>query len=227
MKENADYDFLSKIETSILERIETSTEENLDRAAIVNAELFYIEPFKDEKFYDENLKALALKYIEGLNIQKDSLKKEFEYEYQIGWQKGLVMRYEVLNELYENYDLLKDNSKFVAIYISGLNDEKAFLTAFEEIEMDLSSQKGMTDDTYWKYDGTYLTCTFKNNTKYSYGTVWEITYFDANETIVGNESTLVENIKPGNSYVVSFYVPNPDETDHYAFNNYYTDVKLR
>ena len=223
MKKKADYDFLSKIETSILERMETTSDGDFDRSTVVNAELFHIESFVNEEFYDSKLKELALKYIEGLNIQKEALNKELEYEYQIDWQKGIVMRYEVLNELYEEYEFLKDNSQFVATYVSGLEEQQNLLEAYEAIEKDLTSQT--SDDMEWDYDGVNLNHTFKNNTEYGYSTVWDITYYDENDTIVGTESTYIENVKSGNSYVVSFYVPNPEKVDHYTWSNYYTDVK--
>jgi len=223
MKKNADNEFLSKIETSILERIETISDDTFDRATVVNAELFHLESFAEKKFYDEELKELANKYIEGLNIQKEALGKDLEYEYQIDWQKGIVMRYEVLNKLHEEYGFLKDNSQFVATYVSGLAEQQKLLKAYETIEKDLSSQN--TKDMTWEFDGVNITHTFKNNTEYSFSSIWEITYYDANNTIVGTESTYVENIKAGNSYLVSFFVPNPEKVDHYSWHNYYAEVK--
>lgn len=74
MDEKADNEFLAKIEESILGRMKTSNDK--DYATLVNTELTLLAGFKEKEFYDSELKRLAEKYIEGLNIQKDALKKQ-------------------------------------------------------------------------------------------------------------------------------------------------------
>lgn len=224
MRENSDYEFLQKMEESIKERMETTSNENFDRSSVVNTELAHLEQFKDKTFYDPELKKLADKYIEGLNIQKEALKKEFEYEYQIEWQRGIVCRFDVLKSLYENYGFMKDDAKFIGTYVSKCDDERKLLEAYEAIEKDLDTQIQATKNQ-WYFDGIELSLTFKNNTKYEYSTCFEFAFFDSKGTKIGSNVDIIENIKPGSSYVVSVYVPNASRLDHHTFNNFYRDVK--
>ncbi len=225
MSENADNDFLKKIEESILNRLSTTRKEDADYKTLVNTELAYVEQFKDKTFYDKELKALADKYIEGLNIQKEALKKEYVYEYQIDWQKGLVYRCEVLKALHDKYNFLTDNADFIGTYVSQYEDQKTLLEAYYAIEKDIDSQIN-ADNFKWNFDGYEFSCTVKNNTEYEYSTTFGIKFYDSNGTMYESDETYIENIKPGSSYVVSFVLEDSNRCDHYAWHNYYDDVKI-
>lgn len=224
MRENADYDFLKKIEESILNRMETNKKEDVDRTTLVNTELAFVEGFKEKTFYDENLKALANKYIEGLSIQKEALKKEYIYEYQIEWQKGIVYRYEVLKALYENYNFLTENNDFIGTYVSQYEDEKELFNAYNAIEKDLDSQLN-ADDFKWGLKDYEFYCTIKNNTQYEYSTAFVVNFLDSKGIMYESNETYIENIKPGSSYVVSVYISNPDKLHSFEWYNYYGDIK--
>ena len=218
--EKNDTDFLSKIEESVLGRMKSMSEENYDRKSIVTEELNNMLPFENKEFSDTELKNLALKYIEGLKHQKESSEAEFDIE----WQKGIVICYGVLNDLYGKYDFLKDNTEFVDAYITSYEEQQKLLTALELIDKDLNSQ--VSDNMYGDYDGKNINFDFKNNTEYTFSMQWEITYFDTKETIVGTETAIVDNIEANSNYKVSFYVPYPNLTDHYTISGNYTDIKF-
>ena len=225
MRSHADYKFLEKLEQSVLERLETTSTENFDRSAVVNTELSYVGKFKNEEFYDSELKKIAKKYIKGLNIQKDSLKKEFEYEYQIEWQRGIVYRFEALKEAYENYDFLKDNDKFIGTYISRYEDEKKLLEAYDAIEKDIGEQT-KNEDFLWHLErDNEFHCTIKNNTKYTYSTVFEVFFYDKNKVQFDSATAYVENIRPNTSYKVSVYLSDSYKLEDFGWSNYYSDVK--
>lgn len=224
MSTHADYDFLKKLEQSILERMETTSSENFDRTSIVNTELSHLESFKDKEFYDAELKKIAEKYIKGLETQKESLSKEYEYEYQIEWQRGIVYRYEALKEAYDKYGFLKDNNKFVGTYISRYEDEKNLLEAYDAIEEDIGTQT-KSEDFSWYYDDYEFYCTIKNNTDYTYSTVFEIFFYDEDNVQFDSGTAYIENIKPNSSYKVSFYLSNPNNLHEFTWYNYYDDVK--
>lgn len=225
MSVNADYDFLEKLEQSILDRMETTSTENFDRSAVVNTELSYVGSFIDKDFYDKELKEIAEKYIKGLNIQKDSLNKEYEYEYQIEWQRGTVYRFEALKEAYEKYGFLNDNDKFIGTYISRYEETKKLLEAYDAIEKDISEQT--KDENFkWYYDDYEFYCTIKNNTEYTFSTVFEVFFYDENKVQFDSSTAYVENIKPNTSYKVSVYFDDPDKLTEFAWYNYYSDVKF-
>ena len=226
MSENADNDFLKKMEESILNRLATTRKEDADYKTLVNTELAYVEKFKDETFYDKELKKLADKYIEGLNIQKEALKKEFIYEYQIEWQKGLVYRCEVLKALHDNYNFLTDNADFIGTYVSQYEDHKTLLDAYYAIEEDIAAQFSNVDHNMWTLGDDEFYCTLKNNTKYEYSTTFVVDFFDSNGIMFESSETYIENIKPGSSYVVSLYIEDSYRLETFHWSNYYDDVKI-
>lgn len=223
MTENADYEFLAALEKSILDRLDSVSNTNYDNATVVNTELVYVEKFQDATFYDSELSVLANKYIEGLHIQKEALKKENAYEVQIEWQRGLVYRYEVLYDLFENYDFLADNTEFVGTYVSACADQRALLDAYDAIEADIGTQT-TAEDFMWWIDGNEFYCTLVNNTEYKFSTIFEIAFIDVDGVIFEEASAYIENITAGSSYKVSFYVSNPDQIDAVRWINYYDEV---
>ena len=224
MNENADYDFLAAIEESILDRLETSSSGTSNYASLVNTELSYLEEFADATFYDDELKSIAEKYIEGLYLQKEALSAEYEFEYQSNWYRGKVYREEALVALYENYDFLTDNNDFIASYIYQYEDDLAFITAFDVIEEDIDNQLG--DGIDWTiYTDTgeaffYVT----NNTEYTYSTVFDLLIYDSDNVLIESDSVLIESIAPGVTYEVSWYISDPDEAMYMSWSNYYTDI---
>ena len=221
---SVDNEFLAAIETAVLERMDNSATTNQARRVAIDAELYQITPFADKEFLDTELKKLANQYIEGLELQREASEAEFDYEDRITWYEGIVTCYEVLNTLHQNYDFLSDNSKFIANYVLQLNEMQALLTAYRTVNEDLSQQ--CAGELINDFDGTNMSLTFSNNTKYEFSTIWKITYFDKNGDAVGTASAEVENIGAGQNYTVYFYVPFPDKTDRWEFDMYFTSVIL-
>lgn len=223
MSENADNDFLSALEVSVLDRINSVSNENYDNKTVVNTELVYVEEYKDATFFDENLKTLAIKYIDGLNMQKDALGNDNFSEVQIEWQKGIVARYEVLRDLYEQYDFLSDNTDFIAIYVSACEDQQNLLRAYEALDDDIASQMN-SDSFQWYISGNKVYWTLKNNTNYTYSTTFNITLYDANNVVFDEATDFIENIPAGSSYTVSFYVSDSGRIGSFDWNNYYDAI---
>ncbi|MBR5280507.1 MAG: tetratricopeptide repeat protein [Clostridia bacterium] len=226
MTENADYAFLADIEKSLLGRMEATKTENFERDTIVNTELAYVEKYADKTFYDANLKAIAEKYIEGLKVQKEALKKESKWEYQIEWQKGIVLRYEALNELYKNYDFLTDNADFIGTYIADLEDQQHILNGYNAIEADLTEQM-TADDFQWKLSkgGYNIYCTLKNNTEYTFGLFIDVSFYDSDKVLFETNTGYVEEVKPGESYVLEVYISDADRVENFGWTTYYDYVK--
>lgn len=128
---------------------------------------------------------------------------------------------------------MNDSADFVAAYVRQCDAAKALLTAYEEIENDLEAQISASDFDftldYAGYDSGYFSCTLKNNTQYTYSTVFEFSFLTPDNTIFYSNDSLIEDIQPGNSYIVSVYVDFsncPDPTFNYTWNNYYTDIQF-
>lgn len=225
MIENADYAFLIDIEAAVLNRIKMNTQEDYDNTSIVNTELGYLEKYSEQTFYDLTLKALAEKYIEGLHTQKGALDEALMSDMQIEWQRGIVSRYEVLRDLYDNYGFLRDNQNFYGIYVANCERMQNLLTAYHELEADIAQQTD-TEDFHWYIDGSKVYCTLKNNTKYQYSTAFELTIADSDDVVIAHQTVYVDNINPDETYQVIAYVNDPQNVAGLDWNNYYTDVKL-
>ena len=230
MTTNADYDFLSALETSVLDRMVTT---ETDFSKLVRTELAYLERFSNMTFYDARLKELADLYLKGLHAQKDALEEEYEADYQIGWQAGLVYRYESLKLLYEEYEFLADNKDFIATYVMNYEPQKDLLDAYRAIEDDIHAQTSSADfdfgcDFSYTGDSGTVYCTLKNNTPHTYSTVFEFSFLSGDNTLFYSNTAYIENIKPGSSYVVEVYVDFTHcatEDFIWNWNNYYYDVQ--
>lgn len=107
-----DCDFLLAMEKSVVERMEEP--DDADYSTLVDTELSYLEEFENKDFGNAKIESYYEDYIDGLNTQKDSLKEEGIYDYQHGWQEGMIQRFEALDGLYNDFSFLKNNKKFVA-----------------------------------------------------------------------------------------------------------------
>lgn len=224
MNENADYAFLADIESSVVGRL--GAPDGANRVQLVNTELAYLEKYSDKTFYDDELKEIADKYIEGLYVQRDALKKDETWEYQIEWQKGIVLRYEALNKLYTNYNFLSDNAEFVGVYVVGLNDQQYILDAYNAIEADLTKQMNTEDFTwYLSKSGYNIYCTLKNNTEYTFGLFIDISFYDADGVMFESNTGYVEEVRPGDSYVLEVYISDADRVENFVWTTYYDYVK--
>ena len=221
MSEKADFAFLASLEESISRRMEINANESSDLRTLVTTELAYVEKYSGEEFYDSQLKSLAQKYINGLDRQLEALDEEYKADEQLEWQKGLVDRYEVLNELYEKYNFMEENKDFVGTYVAQLDNMKDLLTARQSIFTDLITKQMQAVE--WSYKNQYLSGTFKNNTKYAYTVTFECTFYGKNDTILDTRLVTIDAIKPRDSYIVTVYVANPSKTDWWNITDYSID----
>lgn len=224
MTENADYAFLADIESSVLGRL--NAPDGSDRNQLVNTELAYLEKYSEKTFYDAELKALADKYIEGLHVQKEALKKDARWEYQIEWQKGIVLRYEALTDLHNKYDFLSDNAEFIGAYVAEVENQRHILNGYNAIEADLTEQMNAEDFTWKLSKGGYnIYCTLKNNTEYTFGLFIDVSFYDADKVLFETNTGYVEEVKPGESYVLEVYISDADRVENFGWTTYYDYVK--
>lgn len=230
MTTNADYDFLAALEKSVSERM--AKPDDADRSILVNTEFAYLGKFENATFYDDTIKELSALYLKGLHEQEEALKSEIQSDYQVAWQQGIVHRYEALKRLYEEYEFMADNMDFVGTYVMKYDSQKGLLDAYIAIEADISAQTSVEDlpiDFKFSNKQGTMSYTLVNNTAYTFSTVFEYTFLSDDGTIFYNSNAYIENIKPGNSYVVSIYIDGKNcKTNNFnwEWNNYYTDVQL-
>ena len=203
----ADTDFLDAIEKSIIKRQEL-IEENYDEKAIIKTELTYLEDFYTQKFYDAELQANAQLYITALNTQLSSLDSKFIASTKI-WMKNQVQRYAVLNYLYDKYDLLANDTKFIATYVDETESIELELQALEKIEADINKQFDEIETI--NFSGNTASVPVKNNTAYKYNIFVQLTYYDKNDKFIGEDFGTVFDIAPNKKVTVK--VPCPSNWD--------------
>lgn len=226
MTENADYAFLADIEASILGRMETTKTDNFERSTVVNTELAYVDKYSEKPFYDETLKEIADKYIEGLHVQKEALQKDATWEYQIEWQKGVVLRYEALVDLYNKYDFLSENAEFIGAYVAELENQQHILNGYNAVEADLTKQM-TAEDFEWNLSqsGYNVYCTLKNNTEYTFGLFIDMSFKDEDGIIFETNTGYAPEVKPNDTYVLEVYISDADRVANFDWNTYYEYVK--
>ena len=227
--EKADYAFLADLEEAIVRRMEMNAKENTDYLTLVTTELAFVEQYYGAEFYDVDLQKLAVKYIDGLYGQKDALSLEDKWLLDIAWREGTVERYEALNSLYEQYDFMKDNSDFIGTYVAQLDRVKIELAGYKAIEEDVGKQIDELADNggILKYKSPYLWTQMTNNTEYTFDLVYNLRLCDKNDITYKTTSTVLRDIKPGETYQVQFYVTSKEirSLASYWYETYYENIR--
>lgn len=207
------------MEASILDRMKSSSEETKDLLTLVNTEISFLSKFEKSGLRDERLDNLFKKYMDGLKVQKDALGETYYGDYQREWIDGKVMRMEVLRVLYDEYSFLSEDRDFVARYIAGYESDKLVRDGYFAVMDDIWEQRGdgfellYFEDTFgWK---------MKNNTEFTFSIVWEVNLKD-DDTIRDSDIYTVENVEPGQSYIVEFWWP--DYNFNFDWQFYFTDM---
>lgn len=221
-KLRTDQQFSKDLKKSI--RWRQKHKDDTDWATLVDAELAKLEKYHSADFSSETVKNSCTKYLEGLDTQKAALGEAFKSDEQIEWQKGMVLRYEALGELYKETGFLATDDDFVANYIAGLDKEKKLLAALEALEADIDSQTDRiaNEETWTDYSVSFEV---ENNTDYQFDTAWECSLKNESGTVTENSTCQIDNVKPRSRYTVTFYFTNPDSGyGGFDWNNYYTDI---
>lgn len=221
-KLRTDQQFSKDLKKSI--RWRQKHKDDTDWATLVDAELAKLEKYRSADFSSETVKNSCTKYLEGLDTQKAALGEAFKSDEQIEWQKGMVLRYEALGELYKETGFLATDDDFVANYIAGLDKEKKLLAALEALEADIDSQTDRiaNEETWTDYSVSFEV---ENNTDYQFDTAWECSLKNESGTVTENSTCQIDNVMPRSRYTVTFYFTNPDSGyGGFDWNNYYTDI---
>lgn len=208
MHEKSDYDFLNTMSESIMKRYEKA-ENGGTVEDCVDLEIEMLGKFKNAEFFDKDLQALALSYIEGLEIEKESITLDQGFQ-QLRKQEGTAKRFATLKSLTDNYGLLEDNVDYRTNYYNKAEIEFSNYNALKAIEEDISKQfEGLVSEYVDYYTERIV---LKNNTEYDYDMYMHFTFYDKNGTIIDTYEAFYENIKNGKKYNLDFYWPENAET---------------
>ncbi len=234
MAANADNDFLAALEQSVADRLNTTAQgsETVDLKIVVDTELAYLERFADAEFYDQRLCQLAAQYLEGLYEQQEALGETLRCDHDFSWLQGESDRLEALSCLYEEYGFMEEDVQFIANCVKQAEDAQTRLAAHKAIEDDIDEQTSFDafepEYEYLYDDWGRFSFRLKNNTEYTYSTVFDFWFLTENNNLFWSDSVSIENIRPGESYTVAVEVNLKDcDTEGMAWEweNYYTSFK--
>lgn len=202
--------FLDSLEQSITSRMENS--DSTEFSTLVETELAYLDSYRDAEFSDSRIGELAALYISGVDKQKEALSHtDMMYEYQMMWQEGMVDRCAALKALNEEYDFMADNAEFIGTYVNGYEKQKFILDAIIAIEADISAQDDSGDLGFeWNNSSQQLKITLKNNTDYSFTTVYDFSFYDKEGGTLLETTQSWTEVKPQSTYVVTGYYTDSD-----------------
>lgn len=215
MNEKADYRFINDLSKAVMKRHDLSMQ-NKDIEICIDYELNALSKYKDEDFYDKDLKALAVKYINGVQLQKDAL-SEVEGGQQIKHYQGFAERLTALKSITDKYGLLKDNEDYIATYYNYADKAVEKYEAIKAIEKDLDQLKNVDSDYVNDFTQRFV---LKNHTKYSYDLSMSFTFYNSQKIAIDQYSTIYENIEPNQTRYLDFYWPSDAVSFNWASEEY-------
>ena len=234
MAANADNNFLAALEQSVADRLNATAQggETVDLKIVVDTELAYLEGFADATFYDQRLSQLAQQYLKGLYEQQEALGETLRCDHDFSWLQGEADRLEALSCLYEEYGFMEEDVRFIANCVKQAEDAQTRLAAHKAIEDDIDEQTS-SDAFEPEYEYLYddwgrFSFRLKNNTEYTYSSVFDVRFLTEENNLFYSDSVAIENIRPGESYTVSVDIDLKDcdtEGLNWEWENYYTSFQ--
>lgn len=203
MDEKADSAFLEALEECVRWRMNYGDEAVSE--VLSEREYYALFPFKEEEFYQKDIRKAAKDFIAAADRQIDALYVETRRcSKQLIWTEALVEQYAVLNTLYENYGFMADDSEFVNKYIDGRERIEKLLKMYTEINIDLFDD--FSNINYYEPDGNDCYAEFVNNTDYEMTVkfYFQIHSEDYSELYL-TTADKVQRIKPNSEYRVTVY----------------------
>lgn len=238
-KEDATYDteFINSLSKALQKRwdlnneyekkdIITGSDEHYDYyEKLVNAELNELEKYKDLKFKDSKLQELAIKYINLLNQQKDSLQYlKVNYDkFDKEWMDAYNQRTQLIIKFTKDYNLTVDNK-----YKDTLNElltNGKLVSEEEDLKAEINN---IVDSAEFKkvkeeYDWAYYEAVLENTTgkDFQYFTL-EINLLDEDGVVVESTYAPVDNWKNNQKVKFQFSTDKKFKTMKFS-SDYYID----
>lgn len=209
--EKADYDFLDTMTEAVMTRYKKSqNDESLE--ICISYDLTTLSKYKEAEFYDKELQKLALEYISGVELQKESLTTELGQR-QMKNYEGKVKRFNALKSLTDNYGLLKDNVDYQVNYYNEADKLSQEYEAFKEIEATLQDIFATAEPV----DYSTARVTYNNTTNHNFDMFIYFTFKnEAGEILTSTEEYYKIHAQSTNK--LDFYVPE----DTFSWD-YYTE----
>ncbi|WP_342993378.1 FxLYD domain-containing protein [Lactococcus lactis] len=173
----------------------------------VNDELNAISSYKDKKFKDSKLQALAIQYINALKDSKKAINSLDTMDGMKKWSDAYNTRTKLLVELKNDYNL-KVNSKYNS-YLEDLEKDGQEAVKNDEVKEKITALvNGIVfkykpeeyDDTYKKYEATVENTTGSDISNFN----GQVNLVDSTGVTVGDAYVSAQNWKAGSKVLFEF-----------------------
>lgn len=209
-----DEEFLIDFEAALLNRLDMG-EEGSSNKELIDSEYRKLSKYNDLdlEWEDNKIKGLAYKYISGIEEQKKAIDDKLEFiEYSLQWYKGAVTRYDAIVEIFNNYDVFKDDRQKI---------ENSYVNLHESIKYQYAGLTAVADDAGKQLDVDFaydwntqeFIIPLKNNTKYSYNVGIYMEFYTSDDVRTYTTSQSFYDIKPNSKNELRFYADSNKFTD--------------
>lgn len=211
-----DISFLADLEEII--RVEISYDSDLEY--IMNSasdNISKLRKYKSVEFYTDDLDSMVDQYIEGLERITNALEYESTASIQYELLAGKYYCDYVVVTLHDCIGFMKNSSKYAETYTDIISQEKALLTAYEEL-----NEKGhivTQDGEFWT--GT-VKLYLRNDTEYKFDQTYVFNFYNYNnDTFLETVTVDVLGIEPYAEYTVCIDVPLSAQSGYSVDYSYY------
>lgn len=161
-KDSVDQSFLNDVEKATTKRWELADKEVTDKtdlkeydSKLVSSETEILSKYSDKKFNDVKLQALAEKYLEGLDKQKDATKYinvDLD-KYEKLWSEGYDLRSTALLQLQDEYNVKLDEDEFADLKTNAqiINKEKKYTAKIDEMIKNIKFNNPVEQYGWYEY----------------------------------------------------------------------------
>ena len=191
---------IADLEAAVAARMELEKQETIDYQAILDAELVYLEKYKNMPFYDSTLGDLVDDYLDALSDQQYYLNwYSADWYMPYYWGKLDATRYEALTALGESYGYAAENADLQAVL--GTSETvtaywEAWYSIYNDLRYDLNYQ---TDDAHHLI--------YTNDTGYTFSLRLHVSYTDSEDTELSSEDADYTAIAQEGSFDFIMTVP--------------------
>lgn len=210
--------FLEDLEKAITLRLDPD-----DDGDVVVRELMFLKDYDHRYFQDQKLQGYAMQYLDALQKQVDARSEIYQSERDLASNDGILMNFEVLNNLYQDYDFMADNVQFVGEFVGELPHMRDYNTALHEVYQDMHNQIDRAATWPAETNRPYnYTTDYRNNTRHTISLRFYYYVFTWNRgRYLGEKGYTIADIPPQTNYKVTLM-----EDDNLAGVNFLVDWEV-
>ena len=210
--------FLEDLEKAITLRLDPDD----DGDAVVREQMF-LGDYDHRYFQDQKLRDYALQYLNALQRLIDARSEIYKSERDLAANDGVLMNFEVLNALYQDYGFMADNVQFVGEFIGELPHMRTYNASLHEVYQDMHRQIDRTATWPAETNRPFnYTTDYRNNTQHTVSLQFYYYVYTWNHgRYLGEKGYKINDVPPMTDYKVVL-----TEDDNLAGVSFLVDWKV-